>query len=164
MRGAAVLLALLAAGPALAEEARPLDVEAIRGCLDIAGNGAAGCVGRVSEPCQAEAGGATTLGITGCEQREAAAWDVLLNEEYRATRAWAEAADRAEAEYAPEFAVMAEALRDAQRAWIAYRDAECALDYARWGSGSMRHVAAAGCVLDMTAARAVELRDMREEY
>ena len=32
----------------------------------------------------------------------------------------------------PEFANRAKALRDAQRAWIRFRDAECGLAYAVW--------------------------------
>ena len=53
------------------------------------------------------------------------------------------------------------ALRDAQRAWIAYRDAECGLAYARWQDGSMRVIVAANCLMTMTAQRAIELRDMK---
>jgi len=48
-------------------------------------------------------------------------------------------------------------LRDAQRAWIAYRDAECAriADFAR--GGTMAPLLALGCKAKMTADRTTEL-------
>jgi uncharacterized protein YecT (DUF1311 family) len=162
----AVLWAALAAHPAAAEDAAPQDVAAVRGCFEAGGlNAVAACAGRLSEACQSSAAdGQTTLGMVNCAQRETAAWDVLLNEEYRATRAWAETADAAEAVSFPEFARMAEALRDAQRAWIRFRDAECGLAHALLGSGSMRAIAGANCLLSMTAERTVTLRAMREAF
>ena len=53
---------------------------------------------------------------------------------------------------------------EAQRAWIAFRDTACALDYAEWGSGSMRNIAWADCRMQMTAERTIELRAMREMF
>jgi uncharacterized protein YecT (DUF1311 family) len=47
-----------------------------------------------------------------------------------------------------------EALKEAQRAWIKYRDTSCALLQAVEGGGTLASVAAAGCVLEMTAERA----------
>lgn len=165
-RGAgAVLWLAVTALSAAAQEAAPQDVAALRGCLQAEGlNAVAGCAGRLSEACQTStADGQTTLGMVNCAGRETAAWDVLLNEEYQATRAWAEEADAAEAG-SPQFARAAEALRDAQRAWIGFRDAECGLAYALWGSGSMRTIAGANCLLSMTAERTVTLRAMREAF
>lgn len=46
----------------------------------------------------------------------------------------------------------------AQRAWIALRDGDCALEYAMWGSGSMGQIAGATCLLDKTAERTIYLR------
>lgn len=123
----------------------------------------AGCIGKVSDACIAGAeGGETTLGMSMCMADEAEVWDRLLNAEYRKTMARAKAMDSDEAESFPQFANRAVALRDAQRAWIAFRDAECALAYAEWGAGSMRHIAGSECVMRMTAQRALELRAMRE--
>jgi uncharacterized protein YecT (DUF1311 family) len=152
--------------PADAQEAALQDVAAVRGCLQAEGlNAVAGCAGRLLEACQSStADGQTTLGIVNCAGRETAAWDVLLNEEYQATRAWAEDADAVEAASAPQFGRSAEALLEAQRAWIAFRDAECGLAYALWGSGSMRTIAGANCLLSMTAERTVMLRAMREAF
>jgi uncharacterized protein YecT (DUF1311 family) len=109
-------------------------------------------------------GGHSTLGMTACLNAEADVWDGFLNTEYWATQDWAKAADEEEAAQFPEFAVMAERLREAQRAWIAFRDAECALSYAEWGSGSMRNIAHADCRMQMTAERTIELRRMREMF
>jgi len=54
-------------------------------------------------------------------------------------------------------------LRDAQRAWIAYRDANCAMEYGLWGAGSMRQIAGADCQMRMTAERMLELRSYRQQ-
>jgi len=121
------------------------------------------CIGMVSQTCiEQEDGGGSTLGISMCQNAEAEAWDVLLNDEFRQTMDWAKAADIEEAVYFPEFANLANSLRSAQRAWITYRDAECELDYSIWGSGSMRHIAGTACIMQLTAERTIELRDKRE--
>lgn len=123
------------------------------------------CIGDMAENCMdAEEGGHSTLGMSMCSSAEADVWDGLLNREYRETMARAKAADEDDLAYFPEFANRAKALLEAQRAWIAYRDAECGLAYALWGSGSMRHIAGAGCIMDMTAERAIELRALREPF
>ena len=123
------------------------------------------CRGRMSETCmQTSDGSYSTLGMSACASAETAAWDRYLNSEYGLTMAWAKAADAAEAEHFPEYANRADALRAAQRAWIAFRDAECGLAFARWGSGSMRTIAAEGCRLDMTAARTIDLFSIREPF
>jgi uncharacterized protein YecT (DUF1311 family) len=119
------------------------------------GEAAPACLGGASEACQALPGGSTTIGIAQCIGAETAAWDVVLNREYGATRGALSGAGEAGID-------AGRALLDAQRAWIAYRDAECALTYARWQGGTIRSVAAANCLLVFTAGRAIELRDMRQ--
>ncbi len=123
------------------------------------------CIGQMSQTCMdSQDGGHTTLGMSSCLGAEADVWDRFLNAEYKATMAWSKAADEGEAVYFPEYAKRVESLRAAQRAWIAFRDAECSLAYAQWGSGSMRNIAGADCRMQMTAKRALELRDMREMF
>ena len=123
------------------------------------------CLGAMSQTCRDDQeGGHSTLGMTLCLNAEADVWDRFLNDEYKATSASFKAADTDEAVYFPEFAKRVESLRDAQRAWIAFRDAECGLSYAQWGSGSMRNIAYADCRLQMTADRTLELRAMRETF
>lgn len=115
------------------------------------------CLGQAANDCQNLPGGSTTLGIVGCIQAETSVWDALLNEEYRATRDAMRAADAAYGGAIDR----TEALLKAQRAWIAFRDADCAAAYARWQDGSIRNVVASNCHMTMTAARAIALRDMR---
>lgn len=136
-------------------------------CYESADDAAAraACIGVTSGACMSgEEGGETTIGMSMCMQTETELWDGVLNAEYRETMDFMKAMDADEAESFPEFAVRAETLRDAQRAWIAFRDAECALAYAQWGAGSMRHIAGSECMMRMTAERALELRDMRETF
>ncbi|MEM9427653.1 MAG: lysozyme inhibitor LprI family protein [Pseudomonadota bacterium] len=122
------------------------------------------CIGQMATVCMdSQDGGHSTLGMTMCAMAEARVWDKFLNLEYRATMDGLKAMDTDEAEYFPEFANRAESLRAAQRAWIAFRDAECGLAYAMWGSGSMRNIASSNCQLEMTAARTIELRDLGSE-
>ena len=121
------------------------------------------CIGVVAQTCQDdEEGGYTTLGMSMCNHAEQMAWDRILNAEYRETMGWAKAMDAEDQEVFPEFANREGTLRDAQRARIPFRDAECAFAYAQWGAGSMRHIAGTSCLSDMTAKRAMELRDFRE--
>ena len=112
---------------------------------------------------EAEDGGYSTLGMVMCTAAETQVWDRFLNAEYRSTMSALNAMDVDEAQYFPEFAKREDSLRDAQRAWITFRDAECGLAYAMWGSGSMRNIAAATCQLEMTAKRTLELQELGSE-
>lgn len=108
------------------------------------------CVGLAANACQTAPGNSSTLGITGCLQAETAVWDGLLNATYQTKLA----------ELAAQDPSLSDQLRATQRAWIAFRDAECGLRYAIWGNGSMRTIAGAQCQLSETAERALELRDL----
>jgi uncharacterized protein YecT (DUF1311 family) len=116
------------------------------------------CLGAAANACQDQDGGSTTIGMTECIMAETAVWDDMLNEEYTrlqrnfSARGWAGGAVTNE-----ELKI---ALRDAQRAWIAYRDADCGLRYKVWEGGTIRGVVAANCEMTMTASRALDLRDM----
>lgn len=123
------------------------------------------CIGLFSGACmESEQGGWSNLGMTFCTLSEHQAWDGLLNRDYQTAMSTARVLDTEEAEYFPEYANRATSLRDAQRAWITFRDAECGLAYARWGSGSMRMTANASCLLDMTAQRALQLHFMWGDF
>lgn len=104
----------------------------------------ADCIGVASNICQEQPGGASTIGIVDCLARETAWWDGLLNSHYQDLLATND----------PE---PADGLRKAQRAWMAFRDADCAFQYSVWGGGSMRSIAGASCTLDHTARRAIDL-------
>src|SRR5690606_5118972 len=90
-------------------------------------------------------------------------WDRLLNDQYAVARDSARRMDEADRDDFPEFAHRADQLRYAQRAWIAFRDANCAMEYGVWGAGSMRQIAGADCQLRMTAERTLELRLYAEQ-
>lgn len=117
-----------------------------------------GCIGQASNICQStRPGGSTTRSIEGCLQEEVSVWDRLLNEAYQASRTALKAMDEGSQ---PGPFNRVEALRDAQRAWVAFRDAECNLVYALYQDGSIRSVLHSTCNLELTAKRALELRDM----
>ncbi|WP_334194832.1 lysozyme inhibitor LprI family protein [Pararhodobacter sp.] len=162
------LLALLAllATPALAEQPYDDFSAGIADCVAAADGAEAGraCIGTGAGACfDGAPDGQTTTGMMFCALAERDAWDRLLNEEYGLVRDAARAADDAEREDFPEFARRVEQLRNAQRAWIAYRDANCAMEYGLWGAGSMRQIAGADCQMRMTAERMLELRSYRQQ-
>lgn len=109
------------------------------------------CIGAVSNHCQEVPGGGSTVGMVQCLERETDFWDTLLNTRYE--------------ELAQALAPAAfEALQEAQRAWIAFRDAECAFEHAVWGDGTIRAVAGASCMLEITAERALGLDAVLTEH
>lgn len=163
-----VAAALLGAGPLAAMD----DVDAyisaygpeLETCFSkVDPNASADCKGVVFQTCaETEEGGYSTLGMVACMAAETRVWDDRLNQEYKQSMAWARALDAADKAHFPEFAKRADSLLAAQRAWIAFRDAECGLDYAVWGAGSMRQIAGASCQMEMTADRTISLRDLRD--
>jgi uncharacterized protein YecT (DUF1311 family) len=169
---AAALLALFA-GPAAAQEA-PAPSPRIRACIEAAERdpeAERGCVGSDALACmQAGPEGQTTVGMMECYMAETAAWDAELNAVYGSLLALAEAMAEA---YPPEGEAAAgdpaagghpALLRDAQRAWIAFRDADCAEAAGYWGDGTMRLVAGAECMMERTAGRTLELLEKRRAY
>jgi uncharacterized protein YecT (DUF1311 family) len=158
MRLAAIMTALLlAALPAQADQLQD-DADALESCMVTAWprDALALCTGIVSDPCQAEPGGQTTLGMNQCLAREADAWDAVLNRQWPKLMTRAREVDAANQTTVPTLDSAAETLRSAQRAWIVFRDAECRHNYAIWGMGSFRSVAHSACRLDLTARRVVD--------
>ena len=102
------------------------------------------CIGAVNIPCQQEPGGASTMGMIGCITRERMVWDERLNRVYR--EALKEAPPR-----------LARALRDAQRAWLQWREKRCKLHEIDNEGGSIVGPLHAGCMLDATARQALWL-------
>ena len=159
---AAALLSIVLA-PHLSAQSLSVDPSAVRACYDSTPIGVTfpDCLGSASDQCQLQDGGSTTIGMTDCIMSENAAWDGLLNEAYQSLRAtWA---DREEGAGGLSGDELNASLRDAQRAWIAFRDAECNLQYDRYRSGTIRSVVGANCLMVMTASRAIALRDMAVE-
>ncbi|MGG7567568.1 lysozyme inhibitor LprI family protein [Rhodovulum sp. DZ06] len=161
IRAALLAAALAAPGGAAAQPAPETDpgpyMELLRGCLSGAAtpDEDAACKGLVFEECghrAPEGTRDTTIGMTLCLLTEQRAWDVLLNEVWKRLRASMAAAD------ADDGGARAETLLRAQRAWIAFRDAECAWQHAIWGLGSMRQIAGADCMAGRTADRVIDFR------
>jgi uncharacterized protein YecT (DUF1311 family) len=162
MKALSIALGILAA-PAIAQDDwvyAPMVVS----CAErpLADGGPQSCIGDAASACMSgEADGETTLGMTFCMAGEGRVWDVMLNEEYQLARDFARQRDAEDLALFPEFAVRADQLLAAQRAWITFRDANCAMEYGAWGAGSMRQIAGAGCHMQMTAERALALRAYR---
>lgn len=89
----------------------------------------------------------STLDMVMCIAELRDQWDARLNAAYKAVMASESAAQR-------------NALRDAQRKWIAYRDANCA--YYAGGEGTIARIEAAMCDYSTTKDRATELENIVE--
>lgn len=92
-----------------------------------------------------ENGDGSTMAMAECFKAQSDAWTRRLTIEYAAALASGE--------------VDAARLRQAQRAWLRYRDANCAMYYAV--KGSIHTILAGRCVRDMTRDRTLELWEMR---
>lgn len=121
------------------------------GCL-------AACTGATAARCIAGAeNGRTQPDMAGCTATEAVLRDEVLNADWPGHRARAEEGDDAVRPcFGEKFAGRSDASLAAQRAWIAFRDPECALEYA--ASGSIRGLPAASCAASMTADRVTAVR------
>jgi len=117
------------------------------------------CIGVSANACMEDsAGGFSTLGMVGCLDREVQYWDRALNAAYKAKKARDQAEDAqnaADGITAPKKAI---ALRDMQRAWIAFRDASCLYERSNFGGGTGAGPAGVGCILQMTAEQAMVLQ------
>lgn len=97
-----------------------------------------------ADPC---ASAVTTLDVNACLANQATVLEAELNRYYRA----ATARLRAEKDVAERQALPG--LIKAQRAWLAYRDAECGAVYDYWSGGTIRTTMALTCRLNVTRLR-----------
>jgi uncharacterized protein YecT (DUF1311 family) len=102
------------------------------------------CIGAVTMVCQQAPGGFSTLGMIDCNRREWAVWDERLN------RIYGEALKEAPRK-------LATALRQAQRAWLQWREKRCALPAIDNEGGSIVGPLYTACMLDATARQALWL-------
>lgn len=86
--------------------------------------------------------------------------DARLNAQYRATMAEMRRRD-ASAERGLPGPSYAQALLDAQRKWIAFRDANCLSVGYEYRGGSAERLSRATCLAEMTDARTRELRQIQ---
>ncbi len=84
-----------------------------------------------------------------CVDAETNVWDGLLNADYQ--RLLGALGDKA-----------GESVRQAERAWIAARDADCKVSYDIYEGGSMARLDSANCALEHTAERVLQLRVWHE--
>jgi uncharacterized protein YecT (DUF1311 family) len=146
-------LLILLAGPAVAEGA--FDSAPTSSCH--AGGGGIACVGLAAQACMAQ-DAADTAGMTACLQAEADWWQDTHDAAYAAAMMHMQGRDSATWDDPPPS--MAEALRDMQRAWLAYRTARCDLVRLRWWESP--GAAAQGLICDMqvTAEQVAVLEDL----
>ena len=103
------------------------------------------CVGAYATACMdLNSEGSTTIGMIECLAEERDAWDVRLNARYAELQPLLHN-DRGR-----------EALRDAQRAWIAYRDAECLFSSSRVAGGSIYNYIHTQCLNRITKSRVAD--------
>lgn len=138
----AVVLLALCAAPAAAQEAPAFDPAPMVACLEA--EGGRDCAGRAARACMEGEGGQTTLGMNQCLAAERDLWDARLNDAYRLGM------DRVTP-------VRAEALREMQRRWIAFRDAACNYEAARYDGGSLAGTVRLQCQMELTADQALRL-------
>ena len=126
-----IALALAAASPAFADP-KPAPADPVEARYTPAYNA-----------CLASPDGVSTYGMIVCTQKEDDVQDARLNAAYKKVMAGLNARQKAK-------------LLAAQRAWIAFRDAECA-SYQDEEWGTISRVISAGCVLHMTVQRTMDL-------
>ncbi|MCY4153315.1 MAG: lysozyme inhibitor LprI family protein [Aestuariivita sp.] len=111
------------------------------------------CSGRMLAPCidieGSDGGGIVTRNCIGAET---IVWDKYLNLEYGETITVLR-------EFPGDFD---HALREAQRAWITFRDAECQFGDPINHGGTAELLAIISCFHAMTVERTIELRELRE--
>jgi uncharacterized protein YecT (DUF1311 family) len=84
--------------------------------------------------------------------------DAELNAEYRRSIAWARDADREGRAPGDDRPGDEATLREAQRAWLAFRDAQCRLEGYEARGGSMEPMLYEGCRARLTRERTRQLR------
>jgi len=88
----------------------------------------------------------STLQINECLAKELKKADAELNRVYRLALKDLQADDAA-------------LLRKSQRAWIAYRDAQCEAERALWGGGTGGPAAWMNCKSELTSQRTAEIKN-----
>jgi uncharacterized protein YecT (DUF1311 family) len=93
--------------------------------------------------------------LNACAEQDWQAADAELNRVYKATMAAMKAVDQS---LPPDLQGAATTLRDAQRAWIAFRDRNCNLAGYPMRGGSAEPLLIYGCLRQMTLDRTAELQ------
>jgi uncharacterized protein YecT (DUF1311 family) len=101
----------------------------------------------------------TQTDMTLCERARQDAADQALNAQYKKTRAAMVAVD---SDQEADMKGAEKALVTAQRAWIAYRDAQCEAAGFQARGGTMEPMLVAGCIADITEVRTKELKALED--
>jgi uncharacterized protein YecT (DUF1311 family) len=105
------------------------------------------------------ANASSTVEMNFCADRDFQAADKALNEAYEAALASTKTRELEKPYDAKSFEA---AMRAAQRAWIAYRDADCKdLTAQEWSGGTGTTSAVLGCMTEKTMQRT---KDLKERY
>ncbi|NHF72061.1 lysozyme inhibitor LprI family protein [Paracoccus xiamenensis] len=153
----ALALLLLVAAPAAAQDFS-YDPALLTNCLQANADKPDRCIGTAARACMEGEGGSTTVGTVSCLAGENAQWDSILNQAYEAVLADAEQGDAEMKKLGSAADPQTPALREMQRAWIAFRDAACVYEASRWGGGSGAGPAATACAMELTARQALRLK------
>lgn len=164
MRALIVIAGLALATPATAQADLPFSPAETEACL-LNAQGALRevCIGLSAAACINTPDGYTTVGMSTCLGKEAEYWDGRLNTVYQALVETDSRVDAEMAELGSSAEPMEPALREMQRAWIAFRDAACFYEYTQWGGGTGSGPASNDCVMRMTARQALALEDRLAE-
>jgi len=156
----AAAFAVFAASGLLAQELTYSDAHTAS-CLDAGTNPQekAACIGVSANACMEDTqGGFSTVAMGGCMSRELDYWDAALNANYRALMTDLKKQDADNVSYGVTGAQkMADALRAMQRAWIPFRDTSCDFERSKFADGTGGSPAQLGCLMQMTAERALFL-------
>jgi uncharacterized protein YecT (DUF1311 family) len=135
------------------EDQAATDLAFLRECLDtLAARGAPArvCIDMVARQCGAEPGGETSAGALACEERESNAWSTILSEAAAELEQGMSNTER-------------ERFGEAQDAWAAYRDAQCAYESALFEDEEQQSVERTACVRRVTATRTISLHERQAE-
>ncbi|MCM2473219.1 DUF1311 domain-containing protein [Rhizobium sp. CG5] len=123
-----------------------------------------GCVLLVDAPASGEdevdcANAMTQFDMNACAQKDYEAADARLNAQWKLTKTAMADVDSGLDEA---LKGASKALLDGQRAWIAYRDAQCTLAGFEARGGSMEPMLVSGCLAELTDARTKELKALAD--
>jgi uncharacterized protein YecT (DUF1311 family) len=157
---AAALMGGLGSGwsaqPASADGQLARDIRAAAECVQrsrINGAPGYGCIDTIARPCL-NATQQTTADMHMCMNRSISAWDALLNQNYQAVMQGWQASGQSEPR---------DMLRNAQRAWINFRDDACDAEAHLYQGGTLHGVIVGACLERQTALRAIDLINLAKD-
>jgi uncharacterized protein YecT (DUF1311 family) len=135
-----------AATPGYPQDEKPGAAARLQRAAQDATSDSRSCIGSIANACSETTEGQSTYGMVECSDRELAVWDERLNNDYKSAVAAADPNVKA-------------GLLKTQRAWLAYRDALCALPALDNAGGSIVGPLTEACLMDATARQALSLED-----